>query len=484
MKLSGIGMCNLLPPIWMLFLLIMRIIINRFISPFHFGRVYIDNIFKNYNELKFSCALEYNKGMKNVKTAGLFILFAVLFLLCGKGFHYLLVDDTKSYTRVMMNEFYHQKNIDILFVGSSHCYEALDPAVTDEIFEANTFNAGSSLQAQDASFALIREAVERYDVKHVFFEMYYFMMSNDEYNEREQLTSTYIISDYMRPSLNKARFLLEASSPKYYVNSFLPARRNWERLLHPSEIRDLLTAKSEQSYKNFTPFGDYRTKGFVANQGSIPNGILLDTAGFDSIHVENASKDWLKTIRQIIEYCGKKDVRLTLFSSPMTLFQTAGVGNYDDYIAFIRELTAGSGVEYVDFNLCREEFFDQKTDYFSDAGHMNETGAQIFSRVFAEYFTGKITADELFYDSIAEKIAASGPQILGLSFLDSGDGMRKLKIVSTLPEGTLYSAALMTEDGTTQILKENDADPYFEIPQTEHGTIRISTENITAEVEV
>ena len=37
--------------------------------------------------------------------------------------------------------------------------------------------------------------------------MYYLMMDNDEYREREQLTGTYIISDYLRPSLNKLRFL-------------------------------------------------------------------------------------------------------------------------------------------------------------------------------------------------------------------------------------------------------------------------------------
>ena len=147
--------------------------------------------------------------------------FLVLFLFCGKGFHYLLVDDTQSYTRLMMHEFYNQKNIDILFVGSSHCYGALDPEITDELFQANTFNAGSSLQAQDASFALIREAVERYDVKHIYLEMYYLMLANDNYQDREQLTGTYIISDYMRPSLNKVRFLLEASAPKYYINSFI-----------------------------------------------------------------------------------------------------------------------------------------------------------------------------------------------------------------------------------------------------------------------
>ena len=410
--------------------------------------------------------------------------FAAVFLLCGAGFRWLVVDDTRSLTRLMMHEFYSQDNIDILFVGSSHCYGALDPAVTDKAFGVNTFNAGTSLQAQDASFALIREAVERYQVKHIYLEMYYLMMSNDEYRDREQLTGTYIVSDYMRPSLNKARFLLEASSPKFYVNSFLPERRNWEKLLSPDQVREIIAKKSSPEYRSYQPVGSYQGKGFVVSQGSIPQGLLLDTAGFDRIHPENASADWLKTIRAIIDYCQKKNVELTLFSAPMTLFQTAGVGNYDDYISLVRGLTEGTAAEYVDFNLCREDHFDQRPEYFSDAGHLNEAGAQAFSRVFSDAFTGRIPMDELFYPSMAEKIAAHGPDILGLSYLDSGDGMRKLKIVSTLPQGTLFTVELRDEEGNSRVLMEDSDELYFEIPQTEHGTLSIRTDGSAAEIGV
>ncbi len=412
------------------------------------------------------------------------ICFVLAFIACGLGFHYLLVDDTRSYTRLMMHEFYAQDNIDILFSGSSHCYGSLDPEITDPVFGANTFNSGSALQAQDASFALIREAVERYHVRQVFMEMYYFMMDNDEYREREQLTGTYIISDYMRPSLNKVRFLLEASAPKYYINSFLPSRRNWETLLHPSQIRTILEKKSSEEYRGYLPFDGYQAKGFVVNDGIIENGLLLDTAGFDQIHTDQASPDWLKTIRGIIDYCEKKGVQLTLFSAPMTLFQTAGVGNYDEYIAFVNSLAAGTGVRYVDFNLCKEAYFDQTPDLFSDAGHMNREGAEKFSRVFAEYFTGQIADEDLFYDSMKEKIAAHGPDILGLSFLDSGDGTRKLKIVSTMEPGTYYSAVLFYPDGRSRQLLRKSADPFFEISEGEHGIIQIEADGITAEIGV
>ena len=410
--------------------------------------------------------------------------FIALFVLCGNLFRYLLVDDTDSYTRLMMHEFYGQKNIDILFVGSSHCYGSLDPEVTDEIFGMNTFNAGSSLQALDASYALIREAADLYDVKQVYLEMYYLMMGNDDYRDREDMTGTYIVSDYMRPSLNKARFLLGAGPSKYYVNSFIPARRYWEKLLHPAEVFSLLKEKASDAYRNYGPVGAYKAKGFIANQGTIPNGLLLDTAGFDRVDAGKKSDDWTRTLREIIRFCEKKGIRLTLFSAPMTLFQTVGLGNYDEYIETVRELLSGTGIEYADFNLCREAYFDQSADMFVDAGHMNETGAKAFSRVFADHFTGGIGKPELFYDSMAEKTAAAGPRILGVSFLDSGDGMRKMKIVSTMPENTAYEVRLIGADGSEKIVKDNSVDLFFELPQDAHGTMQILASGQTAEIEV
>ncbi len=422
--------------------------------------------------------------MRFIKTVIRLFCFCLFLILCLNILHWIVVDDTRSYTRLMMHEFYAQNNIDILFSGSSHCYGALDPAITDPIFGLNTFNAGSSEQALDASFALIREAVTRYDVKQVYLEMYYHKMMNDEYKDRAHLTGTYIISDYMRPSLNKARFLLQASSSKYYINSFFPSLRERKKLLQPDSIFSLIQKKLSESYRNYSPFQDYKAKGFVAYQGNIPDNIILDTAGFDQLHIEKASADWLKTLQDIIIYCEANEVELILFTAPVTLFGPVALGNYDEYIDLIRSITAGTNTGYVDFNLCKEQYFDQVPEFFADASHMNENGATVFSRLFADYFTGKIPEAELFYPSMKEKIAAAEPQILGLSYLDSGDGTRKLKIVSTMPEGTNYEVEFAGDDGEVRLLKDNSPEIFFEISQSEHGTIIIRARGTVSEIKM
>ena len=65
--------------------------------------------------------------MKKFKIAVKPICFILIFCLLNKLFSFLAVDDTDSFTRIMMHEFYHpDSNIDVLFLGASHCYRSLD----------------------------------------------------------------------------------------------------------------------------------------------------------------------------------------------------------------------------------------------------------------------------------------------------------------------------------------------------------------------
>jgi len=149
---------------------------------------------------------------KKLKQIITIIMALVLFLGCGEVFRYLLIDDTKSYTRLMMHQLYHSdENIDVLFVGSSHVYRSLIPEITDKGLGAYTFNVGTSGQQLDGSLVLIKEAIQSNDVSDIYLEVYYDIATKPEYKERTLMTDVYLISDYMRPSFNKLQYLLQAS---------------------------------------------------------------------------------------------------------------------------------------------------------------------------------------------------------------------------------------------------------------------------------
>lgn len=144
---------------------------------------------------------------KLIKRMVAIICFISLFIGIGKMWRYLLVDDVNSYTRIMMHQLYTcDENIDVLFVGSSHVYRSFIPEITDEGFGCYTFNAGTSTQYMDGSLAIIKEAAKTNDLKHIYLELYYGVVQNEKNTDRTELTSTYIISDYMKFSLNKINY--------------------------------------------------------------------------------------------------------------------------------------------------------------------------------------------------------------------------------------------------------------------------------------
>lgn len=423
--------------------------------------------------------------MRKMKRIFLAVIFTVLFLCCGYAFKYMLVDDTGSFTRIMMHELYNQEeNIDVLFVGSSHSYRSVDTSITDEIFGKNTFNAGSSSQFMDASEAIIREALTENDIETIYLELYFEIAASAEYSERTDMVATHLISDYMKPSWNKLKFLLNASGKEQYINSFFKTRRNWKRFYDADYVLDVVKKKGTVDYKNYeytyVTFEEsaYKGKGFVACYNSeLTNFFYTDMTEY-KINVDTMSKDWEQSLKNIMKVCEEKGIDLILYSAPMPDFLVASAGHYDDYIAKIRELTQGTSVLYYDFNLCKEEYFSYAPENFYDIDHLNYTGARNFSEVMAKFFTGQIAEEDLFYSSYKEKVESVTPRYLGVSYQDINDveeekRVRNMKIVSMNPEEMVYRIIITPRQGEQYWYQDFEKNDQFTVKLSGGGTCTI-----------
>ena len=323
---------------------------------------------------------------------------------------------------------------------------------------------------------VIRETAKYNRLQHVYLELY-FNRAFDTRKNRTQMTQTYIISDYLKASVGKLLFLLRASGPEHYANSFIVARRNWKNLFDPSYIMKLLKKKRTGAYKDYAYdyiTGDeewYAGKGYVANRGTVEEDAFFSTAGWEPIHVDEISPDWVEDLNRIMDYCEKEKIPLTLIGAPMPDFLLAGVGNYDAYISRIRELIRDRDVDYYDFNLCRPEYFPQDIRLFKDTDHVNCYGAETFSRTFASLVNGDVSPEEMFYGSYQEKMAKTGPSVLGVSYLDEetdgqngADGkklLRHCRIVAAGAEPFEYEISVISEEGELIPIRGYSGDAGF-----------------------
>lgn len=409
------------------------------------------------------------------------LLFAAMLLLNGL-FRYLLIDDRASYTRIMLHELYHPKqNIDVLFLGSSHCFHSLNPETADNIFEAETFNAGTSLQPLDASYALLKEAGKNNDLKEVYVELYY-GITNEIYEARTDLTSVYLVSDYMKHSVNRASFLLNAGSPDHYVNSFILGRRNGEKLFDFPWVFENVTFKRTPFYRTFQYVSgigeEYLGKGFVGSVISMENSGVYCDYSEPAIADGYISEDSKKYIQKIIDYCKERDIRLTFYTAPMEDLVLSFIG-YDSYIRQVNELLEGTDVNYYDFNLCHREVLPLEAADFMDLNHLNKNGADKFTAVFSRFFTGALD-ESIFYETYEARLASmTDAPVLGLVLLETEkeetDRIRTWEITPALamPVELEYEITVLSDNLGEIPVQDFSADHLVSVQKDDTGLIRV-----------
>lgn len=421
-----------------------------------------------------------SKGILYAKRIISALFFIICMLLMNEGFRFLLIDDAESYTRITLHEMYEQDNIDILFLGSSHSYRSIDTSVLDNAWGANTFNAGTSSQQPVASYYLLKEIGRENQLSHVYMEVYYDLMwSNEDYRSP---TAAYIISDYMKPSVNRFQFLWNTGGRDYLAHGLILGRRNWENLLDFSYIRENLQKKNTDAYRNYQYLSfdneNYAGKGFVYSEEQVQSGTFAAKEPFSPISACAISEENQIYLNKIISYCQEHSIELVFYSAPVPNFRLAGCGNYDSYIEQMELFLEGKNVPYYDFNLCRHDSLPLNDLYYKDNHHLNGEGARLFSSVFADVFSQSADQEDIFWESYAQKLQYEQKTVWGVicEQLKEEDGtinvhITPVKNLDTPIYYTVYKREINEEDYIECRPCSEEAD--FVLPAGESGYFHI-----------
>ncbi len=413
------------------------------------------------------------KKLIKITSGCLFFMF-FLFLL-NRALTYLFVDNVNSQSRITLHELYtSEENIDILFLGSSHCMRTFNCDIGDKLLSLNTFNCGTSSQFLDGSYAMLVEAGKDNSLKEVWVELYYGQLGRVT-QERTEMTATYILSDYMPLSFNKLRFLLLASSPEYYANSFIPVRRSWEKVFTDGYFINLMNAKFSDAYKNYEYIGSYLGKGFIGSDTYIEPGSYVHTNDFWSI--EPLTNDDKENLQNIMRYCEQNNIELHFFSAPMSDFRLVTLSNYDQYVSEISAYLAQYGYEYYDFNLCKAEYLSlDETDYIDD-NHLNKQGADKVTTLICDIINSDVNVDTIFELDYKTKINYQEPQIYGVQLYttlpDAENTLYEIVPIANTANDYLYTISKTDSSGKTTKIQEANYNNLFYIPNNEKGTIYI-----------
>ena len=420
--------------------------------------------------------------MKKIFLVLKIFLFVLIFFIFTIPIAFILKDDANSYARVLFHEFYNQDKIDYLVCGASHVSHGVEANNASQKLGKAVFNAGTPSQKIDGTYAILRQAVKLYKIEKVFLELDFAVAIDSPFAERNGFKAEYIVASRLKDFSIKADYLLHCSSPKYYINSFLPIGKDKLMTLNPKKVAKKLTSILNRKYFKYQyedEGSEYAGKGCVLDLEEIPDGGFSNDFKVVPIPVGGISNHWKITVEKIIDLCKENNIELILYSMPCSDFYLNERGNYDEYYSFCRDFAAEKGFSYYDFNLVRPEILSLRDSDYTDDNHLSKKGVYVWTDAFCNFFGSKYkeenALEKYFYSSYAQKMAEMPDKIFGLYMFTSGDR----KSMDIIPVSNHVDVKRITYDvyavvgNEESLLSKESIQTSITLPAGKSGKIRV-----------
>lgn len=406
----------------------------------------------------------------------LFLFGIIFYIICFLA-AFILRDDMNAYTRILMHDLHQQKNIDILFCGASHVSHGLNPMILDKRLKKETFCAGTPSQQLDGTYTILREAIKQHKIGKVYVELDFAVAKGTDLSKRKPSEDIFLISHYLTDPAIKFDYIVHSTSPKYYLNSFLPIGMNKLITLDPGKIYKNIKSKATGEYYKYiykSKNSSYAGKGSILDDDAVENGTFFSN-GEVPIPLDELNKNWENRLDSIITLCRINDIPVSFYANPSTDFYLLERQNYDDYNAAVRKFLSKYNLPYYDFSLCKEQYFQLEDHDFSDDNHLNKFGVQKFSDFFCSFEDGTIDKSSLFYPTFKAKMDNQPSHIYGLELFTSED-KKSMRIQPVLNHGDrnkiTYDVYIKTNDEKT-IIAKGTLNTVIDFPENTYGTITI-----------
>lgn len=250
------------------------------------------------------------------------------------------------------------KNIDILFLGSSHTYSSFDPRIFEE-YGLTTFNLGSSSQSHIQTELLLKRYLDQLNPKLIVYEVY------------PQVFESHGVESAIDIILNSKNDL-ESIKMAFKLNHL----KVYNALIY-GLYRDVFKKEIDCSEELSIVVQSYIKGGFV------------ETESLYFTPVEFPERQWHRDERQVesfekaLRLIDQRNIPVIFIQTPITHSLYKSISNNSEFDNWIRKY----GV-YYNFN---ELLVLKDEQHFWDADHLNQEGVEIFgSNVIEILFRDKM----------------------------------------------------------------------------------------------
>lgn len=264
--------------------------------------------------------------------------------------------------------FNEKKSYDIMFFGTSHAYCSVMPSMLAEK-GISSYILASQKQPLEANYFYIDAAISISHPKVVYLDIFD-ALSKTETDE----ATVHSYTDYFPFGLRKIRMITKAVPKRMKLHTLFPL------LMYHSRWDEL---KDEDWHFKYSMYHD-DLNGYVKLTGQSPSFSKDKSMKKENLKaIELASgkfmEDKVETIVKIDELCKKNGVELKLVKMPV-YDETV----YSENLKEFSKLCEEKGLDFYDFNGDKDKIGLVESDFY-DPGHLNEEGAEKFSKFFEEW---------------------------------------------------------------------------------------------------
>lgn len=257
-------------------------------------------------------------------------------------------------------------NLDVLFLGSSQMFCAVNARALTERYDINSYDYGASNQCMAMTKYYLDEALKQCKPKIVMVELGNVFYSNAEVDDTA-LSWNYSPTDM---TIDKYHSLMDITndsglSAKYTFCPLLLYHSRWAEI-YSGDIKYFFNYSKPETYVN---------RGFLERNEVVPMEMKYFTSSSkDQLTIPEENKE---SIMQIAQTCQDQGIQVVFFKIPVPFWTKS-------YSLSVKSFMDENHFEYIDYFDRFEEFgLDKNTDYRDDH-HANIYGAEKITSVIGE----------------------------------------------------------------------------------------------------
>jgi len=333
-----------------------------------------------------------NKSAKKRALIIICIAAVVIPLFLGIGVIYKKAAEkntVNAFTKQRFEDFYALKDnsLDMVFVGSSHCYCTFDPALIEKYTGLSSFQMGTPLQHPDTTYFELKEILKTQKPKYVVMDVYwdvlddnfelkqadsFFEVLKDKSIKKQYIKEVFPLSDKVKYSLWPIRFQQD-----YFAYAASAMQKGLQAKYGVKEKAGQVQQGEER----------YSDRGYVYSNQTMLESEYDSTNQFKNFDAKKwtMAKSQKKYMEKIVSLCQSQNISLIFVTAPVANVSLGYIKNYGVINKAVSEFAEKNNVPYLDFNMENRNGELFSNDNFRDDAHLNHSGVEIADKYFARW---------------------------------------------------------------------------------------------------